>query len=679
MGGDMGGGVAGGNMGGGMAGGGMAGGDTGGGMDGGDMGGGIGAGGAGAGRLLGLGAIDAGAPIQSLRAHRTVCTATVFAHHTIARNNGLGNEIRGSVVIEVIQITFRHSDTDLASNGPGGKSCQADYQMVDEVLFDMAFTCNCDAVLGSCVRKSEHCLNRSSVASVASPSGRSGSNCEVVSTAPVPAHDNKNSIIIGAVLGALLLIIVIYLTASRIHRYYVKMKPHDFDETFEQMVACGDISEEHLLCDRKPREIRRRDLVMVKQIGNGQYGEVFKGILDEMFTRGTPEYTVAAKTVLIANESSEAKRELLSEASLMAQVAGHRNLVSIIGVITRGDPLVLVLQYCEHGSCLDELQTRAAEGSPVEFVDKMLMAFEISCGMEHLASLRFIHRDLAARNVLVADGKSNHAVSSDPRHRDSVGPTHSHRGRRSLVTSGSKQASMVCKVADFGLSRSDNLDRLQSTAGSPAAYYKSSNGVFPIKWTAPEAMEGRRFSEASDVWSFAIVLVELMQNGVDLYHGLSNPDVMKLVLSGGQHPKPAGNDCPDELYTFMLQCWNHDASKRPTFKDVTNFFAKPIAPPVCVRRPATFVSAENEYAGFDDVSDAKSDIIKSGVANVLDANFFATRRASSSNVYADDTSHAGIIKALELQKHQHQPTIGKHRGGDGDGDGDQDGLMTSIV
>jgi serine/threonine protein kinase len=227
----------------------------------------------------------------------------------------------------------------------------------------------------------------------------------------------------------------------------------------------------------------------------------------------------------------------------MAQVSGHRNLVSIIGVITRGDPLVLVLQFCEHGSVLDKLKAEAAEGTPVTFASKMHMALDIATGMEHLASLRFIHRDLAARNVLVAYGKLSGGLQN-----------------------AKTGTSLVCKIADFGLSRGGDggIKRGAGDEASPESYYKSSNGVFPIRWTAPEAMESLRYTQASDVWSFGVVLVELMQDGTSPYHGQSNPAVMQLVRSGGRHPKPSA-DCTVQLFKLMLLCWHEDVARRPTF------------------------------------------------------------------------------------------------------------------
>jgi len=183
------------------------------------------------------------------------------------------------------------------------------------------------------------------------------------------------------------------------------------------------------------------------------------------------------------------------------------------------------------------------------------MALDIALGMEHLSSLRFIHRDLAACNLLVADGKL-------------------WGGLKNTRTN----ASLVCKVADFGLSRGGdggNGGGGDDGGGSSESYYKSSNGVFPVRWTAPESMETLRYTQASDVWAFAVVLVELLQDGDRPYHGQSNPDVMKMVMSGGRHSKPS-DDCTDELFKFMLLCWHQDVAQRPTFAKVVEYF-KPLA------------------------------------------------------------------------------------------------------
>jgi serine/threonine protein kinase len=273
--------------------------------------------------------------------------------------------------------------------------------------------------------------------------------------------------------------------------------------------------------------------VLLEQIGSGAFGAVWKAMLDESSSTGTPEYQVAAKTVL-EDAPPEARTELATEAAMMAQLAGHKNLVSIIGVVSSGSPLIVLLSYCDHGSMLSHLKGRTAAGKPVATEHKLDFAAQTASGMEHLCARHFVHRDLAARNV--------------------------------LLTSGQSVSSLVCKVADFGLSRigsrgkKDGLDDGEN-------YYRSKKGTFPLRWTAPEAMDSLVFNQASDVWSFGILLVELVQDGGRPYNDLKrNSDVVALTMAGRRHPQPSR--CSNGLYTVMMRCWDVEPSERPSFADL---------------------------------------------------------------------------------------------------------------
>ena len=265
---------------------------------------------------------------------------------------------------------------------------------------------------------------------------------------------------------------------------------------------------------------------------------------------GGPSYLVAAKTVLDSAKSLDAAKELQSESLMMSQVGHHPNLVSIVGVVTRGDPLILILSYCEHGSLLSLLRLRTKEMSPLGVNAKLKLGLETAQGMEFLTSKLFIHRDLAARNVLVATGMvaqvADFGLSRGMVHKQ-------HRAaRRSMVSDGS----------------GDNAD--PNDNGND--YYRSQKGVFPVRWTAPEAMQDLVFTVASDVWSFGILMVEMYQNGQEPYHDLKIAEVMAHVIAGNQHSRPA--ECSPAMYELLCSCWATDPSERPSFVAIVGVLSK---------------------------------------------------------------------------------------------------------
>lgn len=149
----------------------------------------------------------------------------------------------------------------------------------------------------------------------------------------------------------------------------------------------------------------------------------------------------------------------------------------------------------------------------------ILYAYQLSTALAYLESKRFVHRDIAARNVLVS---SNDCV----------------------------------KLGDFGLSR----------YMEDSTYYKASKGKLPIKWMAPESINFRRFTSASDVWMFGVCMWEILMHGVKPFQGVKNNDVIGRIENGERLPMPA--NCPPTLYSLMTKCWAYDPSRRPRFTEL---------------------------------------------------------------------------------------------------------------
>lgn len=279
---------------------------------------------------------------------------------------------------------------------------------------------------------------------------------------PVPS--GSRWIGLGVGLAALLIIIILCILLARRYRVYVEEhKPHEFEEELDAVE--GETK-------KKPREIKRPRLKLLSQLGSGAFGTVMKGLLDENTELGVPSYLVAVK--VFEEPTAKERDEIFMEAAVMAQIV-HEHIVSLIGVVTTGLPVMIALQFCEHGSL--EIFLRKT-GNQLLLNAKMQVAHDVASGMAYLEEKHFVHRDLAARNVL---------ISSDLRG----------------------------KISDFGHARGMDEDE----------FYTSKGGMIAVRWTAPEALAKKKFSSASDVWSFGIVMHEIFTNGGTPYKGMTNETV----------------------------------------------------------------------------------------------------------------------------------------------------------
>ncbi|KAM9036839.1 ephrin type-A receptor 8 [Sarcophilus harrisii] len=280
------------------------------------------------------------------------------------------------------------------------------------------------------------------------------------------------------------------------------------------------------------REIEASRIHIEKIIGSGESGEVCYGRLQ---MPGQREVPVAIKA-LKAGSSERQRRDFLSEASIMGQF-DHPNIIRLEGVVTRGRLAMIVTEYMENGSLDSFLRTHDGQFSIVQLVG---MLRGVGAGMRYLSDLGYVHRDLAARNVLV-------------------------------------NSQLVCKVSDFGLSRVLEDD--------PDAAYTTTGGKIPIRWTAPEAIAFRKFSSASDVWSFGVVMWEVLAYGERPYWNMTNRDVISSVEEGYRLPAPMG--CPAALHQLMQDCWQKERSQRPRFPHIVSILDSLIRNPETLRVTAT--------------------------------------------------------------------------------------------
>ncbi|XP_063626390.1 tyrosine-protein kinase receptor torso-like [Cydia splendana] len=337
---------------------------------------------------------------------------------------------------------------------------------------------------------------------------------------------------------------------SKAKLLFLEDDPEDFPKKlFPEIISDLPVTEDSW-------EIRPEKLQLHEVIGEGAFGVVRRGTL-------APGKAVAVK-MLKDYPSRDEVRSFRAETELMKSVGAHPHVVSLVGCCSGRRPLIIA-EYCSRGDLLsylrcswdvmvskrnakycnnnfetsnyrNDLFKSSHENSKLvvnkmydlngvceielTYVDLLSFCRQIAMGMEFLASNRVVHRDLAARNILVTSDRT-------------------------------------LKIADFGLSR----DIYQENQ-----YKQKGNGKMPVKWMALESLTHRIYTTQSDVWSFGVVVWEVVTVGGAPYADVAAARLPRLLRAGYRMPRP--NACTKQLYDLMLACWQARPRDRPTFTEL---------------------------------------------------------------------------------------------------------------
>lgn len=259
-------------------------------------------------------------------------------------------------------------------------------------------------------------------------------------------------------------------------------------------------------------EIPRDNVELLRELGAGSFGKVYEGVIK---SKNQP---CAIKTV--SDDVTEyGMFVFLSEASVMKSVIDAHHIVHLLGVVSTERPPLVVMELMILGDLKSYLRS-SRETNPPSVTTIIKMACQIGDGMTFMETKKYVHRDLAARNCMVSE---DHVV----------------------------------KVGDFGMAR----DVYETDY-----YRKTTTGLLPIRWMAPESLKDGIFTSQSDVWSYGVVLWEMATLAEQPYQGASNEQVLEEVIAGRRLEIPP--QASKVLKAIMKSCWMRRPSQRMSFMQI---------------------------------------------------------------------------------------------------------------
>ncbi|XP_065213362.1 tyrosine kinase receptor Cad96Ca-like [Planococcus citri] len=303
------------------------------------------------------------------------------------------------------------------------------------------------------------------------------------------------------------------------HRSFAILK--SYKNVIVDIERCPDSN--NLVCGRVERfeykmpppdkyELPRKNIKIIDDAGAGHFGKVYK-CRAKRLPGSTEKYTtVAAKTLKDGYGDKELKTFVM-ELHVLKTLKQHTNVLKFLGCCSQAGDLLLITEFVSQGDLLNYVKSHQLEQHLIPVYMKQVVH-----GMQFLHVNGLVHRDLAARNVLV-DGE---------------------------------EGNLTMKISDFGSTRAFDQGR---------SYIWTTATVLNFRWMAPETERTKIFSAASDLWSFGVLLWEVMSMGKVPFSDITDrPELLEILEKHFFMEKP--ENCPDRIYDIMVGCWQLDPASR---------------------------------------------------------------------------------------------------------------------
>ncbi|VDI19233.1 Hypothetical predicted protein [Mytilus galloprovincialis] len=340
------------------------------------------------------------------------------------------------------------------------------------------------------------------------------------------------------------------------HHKTEKLSEKLTDEVYEDISeVSNEISKEpsYVKSAGRHNNLSPSEVMLEHKLSTGYFTETWKGKLRQKITVAVKILKAGAKHISV---------EQLTETT-------HENIVKFYGAFEEKASNNIVFQYMSQ-NLVQYLHSK--EGQSLHQTELLAVAAQVARGMSWLETKKIVHCGLQASKIRIGDNAEAKISGLEYVTTEKVIALYPYVAASSDELSFQKNDVItVIGTEDENWWEGEMKEQRgffpENYVGAPQKYIKIDPSLF--KWYALETLKSGQCCVKSNIWSYGILLVEILTHGQVPYQGIKDTEILSKLKQGYRHPEP--NHCPDHLYDRMLKCWNENQEERPTFENLYNF------------------------------------------------------------------------------------------------------------